>query len=208
MDNSVKTARFGAFVFGAVGLLLVEIATASPMTLYPRQHIVDHALKEILPVADNLQSASKEEAEAFLAKAIPLATIANPKYRGENGALTQWLTKDVTFAPGTNPNGVLVRMSEEVLNFKNGVRISTGTHEVQFQIEDVAISLLTDSPDLTESGEQGQGVIFKCASGKCVMHKWDGVGSSADATDISIQDLATRDKILAAFLALKHATGG
>ena len=99
-------------------------------------------------------------------------------------------------------------MSEEVLDFRNGVRVSTGSHEVQFQIEDVTVSLLTDSKDLTESGEQGQGVFFRCVSGKCVTHKWNGVESQSDWTDISIQDLATRDKIFAAFQALKRFTGG
>jgi hypothetical protein len=205
MDNSYKTALFCALASVA---LLMGVGEASPILVdFSRQ---DNARPhtDILPVADDAQFSTKEKAEAFLSKELPLATAANPKYRGEDGALTQWLTKEITFASSKNPNGVLVHMSEGVLNFKNGAQISAGSHEVQFQIEDVAVSLLTGSRDFTEAGEQAQGVIFKCISEKCVAHKWDGVASMSDWTDISIQDPDTREKILAAFQALKRAAGG
>jgi hypothetical protein len=209
MDNLFKAARLGALVFIALGGCFMDLGKASSLFAdLSRQERVKPLLKDVLLVADTTQFATKEEAEAFLSKELPRATAANPKYRGEDGALTQWLSKELTFLPSKNPNGLLVRMSEEVLNFKNGVRVSTGSHEVQFQIEDVAVSLLTDSKDFTEGGEQGQGVIFKCISGKCVTHKWDGVESTSDWTDISIQDLAVRDKIFAAFMTLKRATTG
>jgi hypothetical protein len=204
MDNSHKTARLCALVSVA---LLIGVGEASPAPMQFSQRVVTPS-RDVLSVVDDAQFATKEEAEAFLSKELPLATAANPKYRGEDGALTQWLTKESTFSPSKNPTGVLVRMSEGVLNFKNGAQISAGSHDVQFQIEDVAVSLLTSSQDLTETGEQAQGVIFKCISGKCVTHKWDGVESMSDWTDISIQDPDTREKILAAFLALKRAAGG
>jgi hypothetical protein len=206
MDSSAEKRRFGVLVLASVlisanSAVLVEQATAQP------------TMRSFMPkysrlASDAAEFASKEEAEAFLAKTLPIATASNPKYRGDAGALTQWLTKELTFGPTKNPNGISVHMSEAVLNFRNGALVSTGSHEVQFQIEDVSVSVLKDSPDLTEAGEQGQGVIFHCATGKCVAHKWDGVESSSDWTDISIQDLALRDKILAAFMTLKRAAGG
>jgi hypothetical protein len=205
MDNSYKTALFCASAFV---VLLIGVGEASPLPGGLSRQEQALPIKDVLPVADDAPLSTKEDAEAFLSKELPLATAANPKYRGEDGALTQWLTKEITFSSSKNPNGVLVRMSESVLNFKNGAQISAGSHEVQFQIEDVAVSLLTDSQDFTETGEQAQGVIFKCVSGKCVAHKWDGVGSMSDWTDISIQDQETREKILAAFQALKRAAGG
>jgi hypothetical protein len=206
MANSSEKARFGAHV-------ILSLLTASSLAFSVAQAGAQPKLRNLMSndsrlAADSAEFASKEDAEAFLAKTLPLATAANPKYRGEAGALTQWLTKEVTFGPGKTPSGISIRMSEAVLDFRNGALASTGSHEVQFQIEDVSVSVLKDSPDLTEAGEQGQGVIFHCASANCVSHKWNGAPSSADSTDISIQDLAMRDKILAAFQALKRAAGG
>jgi hypothetical protein len=206
MDNSLQKARFGV---PALAFLLICANSMIPGAEAMAQSKLGNLMPKISrPMSDTAEFASKEDAEAFLIKALPLVTASNPKYRGEAGALTQWLTKEVTFGPGKNPNGIIIHMSEAVLDFRNGVLASTGSHEVQFPIEDVSVSVLKDSPDLTETGEQGQGVIFHCASGKCVSHKWNGVESSADSTDISIQDLALRDKILAAFQALKRAAGG
>jgi hypothetical protein len=208
MNISFKTKRLAALLFACLGGVLSLTGPTSPAIGYFPQRIIDNSsLRDVMPVADN-QFATKEEAETYLSKTLPLATAANPKYRGEAGALTQWLTKSASFGPSKNPHGILVQMSEEVLNFKNGARVSTGSHEVWFQIEDVTVSLLTDSKDLTEAGDQTQGVIFRCAAGKCVTHKWNGVESTSDWTDISMQDGATRDKILAAFQALKRAAGG
>jgi hypothetical protein len=209
MDNSLKTARLDALVAAGLGCFLLLASAVFPVEqALARPKMANFMPKDLQLAADSAEFASKEEAEAFLAKALPMATAGNPKYRGEAGALTQWLTKELAFSPSKNPNGIAVHMSEEVLDFRNGVRISTGSHEVQFQIEDVAISELKDSTDLTEAGEQGQGLIFRCASGKCVAHKWNGVDSASDWTDLSIQDATLRAKILAAFQALKRAAGG
>lgn len=162
--------------------------------------------KETQLASDSVSFSSRKDAEAFLSHSLPLATAGNPKYRGDGGALTQWLTKSVVF--GANPNGISVQMSEEVLEFRNGARSATGTHHAQFQIEDVEIAELKDSPDLTEDGEKTRGIIFRCVSGKCIAAKWNGVESPADWTDISIQDETLRAKILAAFQTLKRAVGG
>jgi hypothetical protein len=209
MDNSLKTALLDALVVACLASVLLFASAVSPVEqAFARPKLGNFMPKDLQSAAGDAGFASKEDAEAYLARALPNATANNPKYRGEAGALTQWVTKELTFTPSKNPNGVLVHMSEEVLEFRNGVRTSTGSHEVQFQIEDVAISELKDSTDLTEAGEQGQGIIFRCASGKCVAHKWNGVDSSADWTDLSIQEPTLRAKILSAFQALKRAVGG
>lgn len=155
----------------------------------------------------NVEFATKDEAEAFLAKALPEATAANPKYRAADGGLTQWLTRRIVFGPGASPSGVAVEMKEDVLQFRDGRQTSKGTHEVRFLIEDVQISELADSADLTENGEKARGIIFRCNSGKCIEAKWDGAPAPSDWSDISIQDPAMRAKILAAFQALKRLAG-
>jgi hypothetical protein len=157
--------------------------------------------------ADDFEFASKEDAEAYLAKTIPLATAGNPKYRGSEGALTQWLTKTVEFGPSSKPNGISVATSETYLEFRNGAQTATGAHDVKFAIEDVQISERTDDPTLTENGEKALGVIFNCQSGKCIATIWNGAPSKVDWSDISVQDASLRANILKAFQVLKKATG-
>jgi hypothetical protein len=151
--------------------------------------------------------ASKEEAVAFLVMALPEAMAANPKYRGDNGAVTQWSIDSVTFGPGATPTGVSLDVKEGILEFRNGVQTATGSHEVRFLIEDVQITELTDSAYRTENGDTALGVMFRCNSGKCIAAKWNGADSPADWTDISIQDAARRAEILSAFQALKRLAG-
>lgn len=161
---------------------------------------------DVTPAADG-QFASKEEAEAFLITALPQATAANPKYRGTDGALTQWLTKTVAFGSGDTPTGVSMEMTEGILEFRNGAQSATGSHEVRLLIEDVQISELTDSTDVTENGDKAFGILFRCNSGKCIAAKWNGVATPSDTADISIQDAALRAKILSAFQTLKRIAG-
>jgi hypothetical protein len=172
---------------------------ANPTTLAPRS---------VEMASEKINFSSREEAEAYLTKALPLATAANPKYRSANGVLTQWLTRSIAFAPSRNPNGISVAMSEDILDFRNGVEIRKGAHETQFLIEDVRVSELKDSKDLTENGEKAEGIIFNCASGKCVSATWNGTPSSSEWTDISLQNAETREKILVAFQALKRFASG
>jgi hypothetical protein len=94
-------------------------------------------------------------------------------------------------------------MSEEVLGFRNGVQVATGSHEVAFLIEDVKITENRDPGTLTENGDISLGVIFNCVSGKCIQSTYDGKQSLTDSGDISIQDAAMRAKILKAFQTLK-----
>jgi hypothetical protein len=201
-------ARLKAPFLAVLGCLLVCVGPAFPAdSLSLRPKLGRLLLKDWRLAADTVEYASKEEAQAFLMKALPLATAGNPKYRSSNDALTQWLTKEVVFGPGKTANGISVAMKEEILKFRNGAQSATGTHEVQFAIEDLQISELTDSTDLTENGDKAIGVIFRCNSGKCIAAKWNGVPTPADWSDISIQDASLRAKILVAFQTLKRIAG-
>jgi hypothetical protein len=160
--------------------------------------------KIVQPAADDAAFASKQEAEEFLAHALPIATAANPRYRSqEPGGATAWITKTVKFGPGKNGGGRLVSMSEEVLGFRNGVQVTTGSHDVAFLIEDVKITENRDPGTLTENGDISLGVIFNCNSGKCIQSSYDGKQSLTESGDISIQDATLRNKILKAFETLK-----
>jgi len=201
-------ARPRVLVLAAAGgrLLLSATALAPAAEAAPRS-ASEAAMLNAQSRVQNVEFATKEEAEAFLAKALPKATAGNPKYRAADGGLTQWLTRQVVFGPGASPSGVAVEMKEDVLQFRGGRQTSKGTHEVRFFIEDVQISELADSADVTENGEKALGIIFRCNSGKCIEAKWDGVPSPSDWSDISIQDPAMRTKILGAFQALKRVAG-
>lgn len=199
-------ARPRALVVAAGSLLLGATVLAPAAEAAPRS-ASEAAMLNAQSRIQNVEFVTKDEAEAFLAKALPEATAANPKYRAADGGLTQWLTRRIVFGPGASPSGVAVEMKEDVLQFRDGRQTSKGTHEVRFLIEDVQISELADSADLTENGEKARGIIFRCNSGKCIEAKWDGAPAPSDWSDISIQDPAMRAKILAAFQALKRLAG-
>ena len=200
-------ARPRASVVAAAGCLLLGATVLAPAAEAAPRSVSEAAMLNAQSRVQNVDFATKEEAEAFLAKALPEATAANPKYRAADGGLTQWLTRRIVFGPGASPSGVAVEMKEDVLQFRDGRQTSKGTHEVRFLIEDVQISELADSADLTENGEKARGIIFRCNSGKCIEAKWDGAPAPSDWSDISIQDPAMRAKILAAFQALKRLAG-
>jgi hypothetical protein len=160
------------------------------------------------PVSEVSAFPTKEDAQNFLARSLPIATAKNPRYRSDQaGVAMAWITKDVKFAPDKTANGILVSMSEEVLEFRNGAQSATGSHQVEFSIGDVKISERRDGADLTESGEIALGIIFNCRSGKCIRSTYNGQPSSVDWTDISIQDDALRGQILKAFEAVHQAPG-
>jgi hypothetical protein len=152
--------------------------------------------------------ASKEDAEQYLAQYLPKATAGNPRYRTNDPDLAMaWVTKSIRFGPSASAEGISVSMSEEVLEFRKGVRGVPTSHEVEFSIEDVQVSELTDSPDLTENGEKSIGVIFRCNTGKCMRSTYNGASSMVDWGDISIQDATLRGNILKAFQTIKRAAG-
>ena len=193
-------AAFALLSIGAAALAGAAEAAAPPKAPTAMPDAFLHA-------AQASEFLTKEEAETFLVKALPLATAGNPKYRGENGALTQWLTREVVFGPGALPNGILVTMKEDILEFREGRQSATGSHDVSFSIEDVQISELTDGTEVTENGDKAFGVIFRCNAGKCIDAKWNGVPTPSEWSDISIQDKDMRLKVLAAFQALKRFAG-
>ena len=159
-------------------------------------------------IADDVLFVSKEDAEKFLADALRRATSANPKYRsGSGGVETRWLTKAIAFETDKNSNGTRASMSEDVLEYRNGVRSPVTSHETAFLLEDVEISERKDSPDVTESGEGALGVIFNCHSGKCMRSTYNGAPTLVEWTDIYIQDASSRSGILKAFEALKRMSG-
>jgi hypothetical protein len=152
--------------------------------------------------------ASKEDAQQYLAQYLPKATAGNPKYRTNDPDLAMaWITNAIEFGPSANANGILVSMSEEVLEFRKGVRGAPTPHKVEFPIEDVQVSELTDSPDVTENGEKSIGIIFRCNSGKCMRSTYNSASSMVDWGDISIQDATLRGNILKAFQTVKRAAG-
>jgi hypothetical protein len=152
--------------------------------------------------------ASKEDAQQYLAQYLPKATAGNPNYRTNDPDLAMaWITKAIQFGPSANANGILVSMSEEVLEFRKGVRGAPIPHKVEFPIEDVQVSELTDSPDVTENGEKSIGIIFRCNSGKCMRSTYNGASSMVDWGDISIQDATSRGNILKALQTIKRAAG-
>jgi hypothetical protein len=193
-------AAFALLPLGAAAFAAAAEAAAPPKAVTAMPDAFLHA-------AQASEFLTKEEAESFLIKALPSATAGNPKYRGENGALTEWLTREVAFGPGAIASGISVVMKEDILEFRDGRQTATGTHDLSFFIEDVQISELTDGTEVTEKGDKALGVIFRCNAGKCINAKWNGVATPSDWSDISIQDNETRLKVLAAFQALKRFAG-
>jgi len=157
-------------------------------------------------VADNPSPsfASKAEAEAFLKRALPAATAANPRYRSPKGGVeTRWLTKSISFDLN-NAGGVVVSTDEEFEEYRGGTLKSRGTHEAKFALDEVTISLETSPADTTDAGEKALGVIFKCLGAPCIEATWNGKASMSASTDIYLQNAAAREQILAAFQALQN----
>jgi hypothetical protein len=144
------------------------------------------------PAADAAPLAPKEAAEKFLAEALPAATAANPKFRTGEGVLSAWITRTVKFEDAKGSNDVIVSMSEDALEFRNGAQTAT-----------VAITERRDLGTIAETGEPAMSVMFQCNAGKCIRAAYDGKPADVDMTDISIQDAAARAKVLAAFQMLK-----
>jgi hypothetical protein len=141
--------------------------------------------------------ASRQAAEDYLAKALPLATSRNPAYLTKSeGVQTWWLLKTVRFADA--PTGVHVAMDEEFPQVKSGVK-TTGAHQAAFSLGEVDISVIAEAGDVTPSGEPAMAILFKCAAPKCIEASWNGQPAPSDKTDIYVQDAETREQILGAF---------
>ena len=79
----------------------------------------------------------------------------------------------------------------------------TARHEARFAVSDVKIGAYLEPGDVTPSGEPAIGVAFTCKSPGCVAAIWGDTPSRADSTDFYVQDVATRDRLLAAFRRLQ-----
>jgi hypothetical protein len=152
--------------------------------------------------------ASKEEAEAFLSRAVPAATAANPKYRSpDKDVATRWLMKTIDFRKGESGD-VMVSTDEDIEDYRNDALVSRRTHQATFAMNDVMVFPEASAADTTESGQKAQGVIFRCASGApCIEAVWNGQKSMGAETDIYLQDPTSREQILAAFQSLQRKSG-
>jgi hypothetical protein len=148
---------------------------------------------------------SRKDTEDFLARTLPLATAANPKYYAKaDKAETRWLTKSIEFQDGPPGHGIQVSTYEEFTEVRAGVA-TPGTHQAVFSLGDVNISMETSDTDVTEAGEPALGIMFNCAAPKCIQAKWSGQASPSDWTDIYLADAKLRTRILAAFEFLKSS---
>jgi len=142
--------------------------------------------------------ASSAEAMNWLARELPRVTQANPRYLTKSdGTVSQWLTKAVHFSHGAGGH-IRVAMQESYTQTKGGVT-TPGRHEAAFSLNDVEITDLTSADDVTPAGEPARGILFTCNKPGCVAAVWGGKAAPSDKTDISIQDEASRAKVLAAF---------
>jgi hypothetical protein len=155
--------------------------------------------------ADDTVFSSRKDAEDFLARTLPLATAANPKYYAKADKVeTRWLTKSIEFHDGAAAHGIQISTDEEFTEVRAGVA-TPGTHQAVFSLGEVNISMEASGTDVTEAGEPALGIIFNCAAPKCIQAKWSGQASRSDSTDIYLQDPALRARILAAFEFLKSS---
>jgi hypothetical protein len=143
---------------------------------------------------------SKADAEAYLRRMLPIATADNPKYRSPGSDVeTRWITKSIAFESPPGGGAPIVSMIEEILEYTNGAVGPPGAHTARFSMQDMNVTLRTDSTDVTDKGEKAIGIIFNCKAGPCVDSNYKGDVSKAPWTDIYIQDKDTRESILKAF---------
>ncbi len=152
--------------------------------------------------------ASTEEAKAFLARQLPVATAANPRYRSKDGGVeTQWIMTSIRFDRDEATNRIRTSMVEAIRQYTDNALSAEGAHEAVFWLDEVRVSERRDAPDFTSAGEPAIGIIFNCKSGKCIRSVYMGAKSSKEWTDIYIQDAKSRAAILQAFKALERSRG-
>ena len=146
--------------------------------------------------------ANPSEAEAYLTATVPEAVAANPKYRAKGtGDLTRWTIRAIAF--GKAQDGSVEVSTDETFDEYKGGKVFPGTHHARFPIDDVTVEAEVSDADTTESGAPALGVIFRCKGAPCIHANWNGEDSMSAWTDIYINDTNTRERVLAAFQALK-----
>jgi hypothetical protein len=192
-DWRLRGLLWAAFVIGAAGPICSSRATPGEI------HMADNVAK---PAAAEL-FASKSEAEAFLARALPGETAANPNYRSPGSDIeTRWLTKTTGFKDKEG-GGVIVSTSESVEDYRAHALSGQRTRAATFAVDDVVISEET-ADDLAESGEKARGVLFTCVRAPCIEAVWSGETSTSASTDVYLQDETLRRQIFGAFRALQQ----
>ena len=145
---------------------------------------------------------TRAQAIDYIAATLTKAIAANPKYLTKaDGAVTEWVNDDVTFA--TDDAGrVIVTLREHFIQTK-GDKTLKARHEAKFALPDVTVGDYVEPGDVTPSGETAIGVSFNCKTAGCVAAIWGDTPSRADSTDFYVQDVATRDRLRAAFQRLQ-----
>jgi hypothetical protein len=163
-DRRLRRPLVAAFAIGAAWSISSSRATAGEIDM------ADNAAK---PAAAG-PFASKSE--AFLDRALPAATAANPKYRSPSSDIeTRWLTKKIRFRD-REEGGVVVSTAEAIEDYRTHALSAQRTHAATFAVDDVAISEET-ADDLAENGEKARGVLFTCV----VASRPSGVGKNRPA---------------------------
>jgi hypothetical protein len=146
--------------------------------------------------------ASRAQAMDYIVATLSKAIAANPKYlTTADGTLTQWVNDEVVFAMD-GAGAAVVTLREHFVQTKAGKTVEA-RHEAHFALPDVKIGLYREPGDVTPSGEAAIGVSFNCKTPGCVAAIWGDAPSRADSTDFYVQDVATRDRLLAAFQRLQ-----
>ncbi len=152
--------------------------------------------------------ASAQEAKAFLARLLPVATAANPRYRSKDGGVeTQWIMTSIRFDRDEATNRIRVSMREAIREYSGDALSAEGAHDAEFWLDEVLVSERRDSPDFTSAGEPAIGIIFNCKSGKCIRSAYMGAKASKEWVDVYIQDAKSRAAVLDAFKALERPAG-
>lgn len=150
---------------------------------------------------------SRRAAEAYLARELPAATAANPKYRDPNTNLdTRWLTKSITFTHAID-GGVVVTMREVILKYLGTKIVDQGTHSAKFPIEVTGVGLINDAWVPVDSVNAAAGILFKCPEKPCILTDRSGKATIDVQTDITISDRDSRRKLYEAFRALLKESG-
>ena len=146
--------------------------------------------------------ASRAQAMDYIVATLPKATSANPKYLTKaDGSLTQWLTDKVSFTKD-GAGAAVVTMREHFVQTKAG-KTTQARHDARFALPDVKIDPYQAPEDVTPKGETAIGIAFTCKTPGCVAAIWGDATTHADSSDIYVQDVATRDRLLAAFQRLQ-----
>lgn len=146
--------------------------------------------------------ATRTQAMDYIVATLPGAIAANPEYLTKaDGTLTRWMTDEISFT-SDGAGAAVVTMKEHFVQTREGKTVQA-RHEARFALPDVTIGLYREPGDFAPSGETAIGVSFTCKAPGCVAAIWGDAPSKADSTDFYVQDVATRDRLLAAFQRLQ-----